>query len=767
MRRATVVWVAAVSAATLILGQAPGLALADSSGNAGIHLEKTVESTSLDPVLALTLQTDRSQAIPGDTITYSGAVTNTGARLGFSGRFTAAAHADTDANVVSYWDELQTCLTGCGNGVADPHWTALVAFVASQPKYVPVQPPAVSSGLSLTATPAPMTGVTYPASGDTILGTDIGPQAIAIWKYQASVTLTPAQIAFMSDPNQVQAVRNVIHFEVVPRNSQAAQPFDDDPQFANPLQSHAIAAAATNVVVTVTTPDGAKVQVTSSTVPGLASLAPGASVGYSTSFRVPAVGGKASGESDADYLKRLAGVEGSSLSATAGAAGTGFSGPVSASAGRVTSIEHLPIVGITKTGPGGATAGTSVTYRLALQNGGGAQASVTVNDALSDGGSGTVSGVPATLAPGASASAQASYAIPASSQGSLTDTASVAWTDTNGNAYGPVSSAFTTQVSQAKRPAVMPVALTPVQGNFFAEPATAGTFVARPGDTPAFSQSFPNIDFNPPSGVVPANSSGVGPQTRPFTDVTTDLAGNFAGTTVAQGAGVQAGVGGLTSFDAVFLYSCVLLSALCQAAASEAGPGTAAPGRGALLLSSSAAQEEHRPRAVVQHEAGRATHRARPRRLVPTVDARADHHERAAALVGEPGEHSAGLTLGRHRLSDRAQRPCRLVRLLQGGGSGLSLGVADHSKAVRRERPWRMQPAALTLELAAGAGVDDVREDELVATQREDSLELGQQLRRTALGDSDKDAHHRNVAAMVSVAARSSTGVITAPSFRY
>ena len=67
--------------------------------------------------------------------------------------------------------------------------------------------------------------------------------------------------------------------------------------------------------------------------------------------------------------------------------------------------------------------------------------------------------------------------------------------------------------------------------------------------------------------------------------------------------------------------------------------------------------------------------------------------------------------------------PRRPIRLLQGGRSGLSLGLADQAEPVRQEGPRRMQPAALTLELAAGAGVDDVREDELVAARREDPFE--------------------------------------------
>src|SRR6266851_7102097 len=111
MRRVTTSSVVAAVFVTLLASQVPP-AFA-SSGNAGIHLEKTVDATSLNPVLALTLHANRQQAIPSDTLTYSGTVTNTGATLGLSGRFTAASNADTDATVAYYWDELQTCLTDC------------------------------------------------------------------------------------------------------------------------------------------------------------------------------------------------------------------------------------------------------------------------------------------------------------------------------------------------------------------------------------------------------------------------------------------------------------------------------------------------------------------------------------------------------------------------------------------------------------------------------------------------------------------------------
>jgi RHS repeat-associated protein len=78
---------------------------------------------------------------------------------------------------------------------------------------------------------------------------------------------------------------------------------------------------------------------------------------------------------------------------------------------------------------------------------------------------------------------------------------------------------------------------------------------------PAFSQEFPTINFNPPSTLTPGNTSNVTPLTRPFTDITTDVNGNFTGTIQAQGNGLQAGLGTMASFNAVFTGSFVVSKA--------------------------------------------------------------------------------------------------------------------------------------------------------------------------------------------------------------
>ncbi len=86
--------------------------------------------------------------------------------------------------------------------------------------------------------------------------------------------------------------------------------------------------------------------------------------------------------------------------------------------------------------------------------------------------------------------------------------------------------------------------ITPVQiistetvcGRFFSSDGS-GSFDTLPTVTPAFTQCFPNINFNPPSGSIPGTPAGIGLDTRPFTDVTTDQGGSDDGFMLGIGGG--------------------------------------------------------------------------------------------------------------------------------------------------------------------------------------------------------------------------------------
>jgi RHS repeat-associated protein len=92
---------------------------------------------------------------------------------------------------------------------------------------------------------------------------------------------------------------------------------------------------------------------------------------------------------------------------------------------------------------------------------------------------------------------------------------------------------------------------SPVTAQFFPADGT-GIFNTLATQTPAFTQVFPAIDFDPAPGTVTGNTSTVANQTRPFTDIVTDRYGNFVGSIVAQGTDYQAGAGPMYAFSGVF-----------------------------------------------------------------------------------------------------------------------------------------------------------------------------------------------------------------------
>lgn len=97
------------------------------------------------------------------------------------------------------------------------------------------------------------------------------------------------------------------------------------------------------------------------------------------------------------------------------------------------------------------------------------------------------------------------------------------------------------------------VTITTVAGTFYPNPNDSGAFDTSQLSNPAFTQSFPVIDFNPPSSaqVACSNATGVNEFSRPFTDVIPNPDGTCS-TQVAQGNGQQAGTGSLYQFEAVF-----------------------------------------------------------------------------------------------------------------------------------------------------------------------------------------------------------------------
>ena len=607
-------------------------------GNASIELSKTVTRTALAPSLGIGFAVTPVSGLPGDQLTYTATLTNAGSAIGISGVFTAVSQSDIVSTVAAYYDEVEY-FSG-----PDQKWIPFTVVSASQSGYTVFEPPPSGVPMTLQLTPIAAPGVTYPASGDPILGTRIAKAATASWSYSGSIPLTAAQMAFFLDPTNARAVRNVVHFEVTPRKLQNGQPYKQRIDFTD--QWRGLAGGVTNAVVTIAPPSGAPTDAT------VGALAPGASASVMASYAIPSPGPKGVDESDTAYLARLATFAATPLVASAHATATAADGTTVRTATpdpTASATVLLPIVRITKQGPATTDAGTTARYAIGLQNTGSAQArDLVVDDVFPGGAHVSTTGVPAALDPSTGAvSAQASFDIPLTQPvGDLTDTASVTWRDANANAYGPVSARFTTSVTSSGAGATLvlspatagpnvtgtsqqltvtakdtngvPIAglavhlavtgsnatsadaptdasgsasfrylvanrgddtaqstatyrgtpltsntstiswVTPIQtvttttvlAQFFASNGS-GVFNTPKTATPAFTQIVPTINFNPPAGTVPHNTSGVGVVSRPFTNITTDLQGNFTGAIVSEGNGLQAGVGSLFNFQLV------------------------------------------------------------------------------------------------------------------------------------------------------------------------------------------------------------------------
>jgi RHS repeat-associated protein/uncharacterized repeat protein (TIGR01451 family) len=644
-------WLAGLTATTLISGlltvaQAPP---ASAGGGASLSLTKTVASARVIPTLAATLAADRSTAIPGDQLTYTARVTNTGAVLTLKGSYSAAEVPDNPGTLADWYDEIEYHDPGTNA------WVSLGGYQATRSGWTPVVPSPATTGLTVTTTPTATSGVSYPDTGDHVLGTAIGAGRTANWSYTAQLTLSAAQVGVLADPRRSSGIRNVVHVEVTPRDPKSGQPYVYRADFANPFT--AAATPITGVSVAFTLPDGSDRSVNQSAVPALASIPVGGSVNVPMTYRVPVPAAKGGTETDADYRTRLGKNDGATLAVTADATGSSSAGPVTAPTARASAIESLPIGSVLKTGPDTADAGQTAGYRMVIGNTGSAPATgMVVGDTTPDGSRADISTAPASLAPGATAGLSAEYAIPASQpDGPLTDTADFTWRDANHNLYGPVLSSFTTTVASSYAGATLAltpeiagpdvagtsqqltavlldaagspivgkavsfavtganiagssvvtdsqgraafsyagaqdgtdtvqasltlgsthlqsntasvswvtptvsVSTTSVKGRFFT--GGCGYFCHTKGDTPAFTEYFPTIDFDPPAGTVPHNITGVGVDSRPFTDITTDINGNFNGSLTAEGNGFQAGVGSMFDFEAVFTADYVVAKA--------------------------------------------------------------------------------------------------------------------------------------------------------------------------------------------------------------
>jgi len=218
---------------------------------------------AVTPTLGLGLTVDKPAAIPGDTLTYTATLTNTGANLKLTGTF-VAQNSSNPATVAADYDYVEYF------SIQANAWIPLAGAAASQAGYTPVETPPVTTGLSLAATGRPTAGVTYGTGADHIVGTAIGGSKTATWDYTATIFLSPTQLALLLDPAKVSKIRNVVHFEVTPRALSVGQPFTFKVDFITQLRAGN--GTVTNATITITPPSGAAAVFTKTTTPTLASI---------------------------------------------------------------------------------------------------------------------------------------------------------------------------------------------------------------------------------------------------------------------------------------------------------------------------------------------------------------------------------------------------------------------------------------------------------------------------------------------------------------
>ena len=281
-------------------------------------------------------------------------------------------------------------------------------------------------------------------------------------------------------------------------------------------------AASPAVGLTVTLPDG------SMQTPAVGALAPGAVFQTNINFTIPAT--------------QPAGTISAQASVTWNDAVSNFYGPLSATAQTtVTNATQFNSLVLAPAIAGPDVTGTTQAFTATLKDPAGAAIpNATVQFTVT--GANPTTGTATTDATGAavfaySGTQSGNDTVQATSGTAVSNSATVSWVT-------PVQNISTSTIF----------------GRFFTSDGSGG-FNTLPTATPVFTQSFPTIDFNPPAGTIPGNTSGIGVNTRPFIDVTTDLNGNFTGTIIAQGNGAQAGLGSLFTFQAVFTSTFTVASA--------------------------------------------------------------------------------------------------------------------------------------------------------------------------------------------------------------
>lgn len=432
--------------------------------------DSTVSGPLLVPDLSVDLGVDRADTLPGQQLDYTVRVGNDGATLVVPALIGLENVDSQPATVGGYELALERLDVAAGMWVP-------VARVGDE-------------GFRVDLRPNAFPGVVYPTNG--VAGTTVAPGGWATWGLQGVLDLTPARVLELLDPARTGGIRTKVDFTLTPAGVQARRLYTYGNDFIGALR--ALSGDVADPAVTLLLPEGDPVRLDAAADPALAGLAPGESATFQRAFDVPVPAQRGPGETDAGYLSRLLSADGTPLRAAAFGQGAGGVGRVAAPASTVATTEHLPVVGVSTTGPATVPAGTTADYAVRLANLGSSAAGALQVSATAAGEELAVAGAPGSLVAGELGSASTSYAAPATSAGGpLAVRSESRWTDSAGNLYGPTGS---TLDAEELAPATLQATLA---DSLLVD--IAADQVVSPGDTVRYQLTVKNSGGVPLTGV--------------------------------------------------------------------------------------------------------------------------------------------------------------------------------------------------------------------------------------------------------------------------
>ena len=383
----------------------PGVNTTIAGGECGARPTGIV-SAVIQPELIVALSTEQSPRTPGDTAQFQLSATNTGARLVMPGIAGIQNIDEQDLTI----DGLDIVFERRATGSPDwQNWE--------------LDP----TRLSVAVEPVEAGGVTY---APTPSGTVVEPGAIAIWSFQAIAELTPAELAIVTDPTATSGfrVRTTAATDGTVRSRELYRLGRDVSESLHAQSGVVVGGKATFLS-----------SLGSTQILDIKPLDPGEAIELLVPVEIEVPAPPFPGESTLSYISRLRRADQQRVVGAAIATGTGDAGRVIASLAVDSTSVDLPIVDIQKVGPTVVTSGGSADWTIRTVNLGSQTASdVEIIDVFGEQEL-PVNNAPTTLEPSAVVDSAAVATIPADTIREFTNnTASVTWSDANGNQYGPV-----------------------------------------------------------------------------------------------------------------------------------------------------------------------------------------------------------------------------------------------------------------------------------------------------------------------------------------